>query len=111
MAAVIGAPDIDQIAKTAAELVVVIGDVGGEIGPRAVRLLQRPVDLVAELGGAKQGLRPRFPIIGQLALGRIEDPFVDQPAFGQRGERRIDRARLDQIALRDKGVEADAEGG
>ena len=65
IAAVVGAPDIDQLGKAAAELVAMIGDVGGEIGPRAVGFFERPVDVVAELGGAEQGLRPRLPIVGR----------------------------------------------
>ncbi len=105
----IGAPHVDQVAEAAAELVVVIGDVGGEIGPRPIRLLERPIDLVAELGGAEQGLRARLPIVGQFALGRLEHAFIDQPAVGKRGQRGIDRAARDEVALGDEGVKGDAE--
>ena len=77
IAAVIGAPHIDQIAEPAAELVVVIGDVAGEIGPRPIRFFQRAIDFVAELRRAEQGLRPRLPVVRQLALWRFENALID----------------------------------
>src|SRR5207237_8449980 len=76
--AMVGPPDVDHVGKATAVLVVVVGDVGGEIGPAAVGLLERPVDLVAELGGAKQGLLAVLPIVGFQALGRLEAALVDQ---------------------------------
>jgi hypothetical protein len=39
IAAVIGAPDVDEVVKAAVELVLVVGDVGGEIGIAAVGFL------------------------------------------------------------------------
>ena len=81
VAAVIGAPHVDQIEKATVDLGFVIGDVGGEIGVAAVRFLQRPVDIVAELSGSKQGLLAVFPILDGAALGRRQAAFVDQ-AFG-----------------------------
>ena len=99
VAAVIGAPDIDHRVEAAAELVAVIGDVGGEIGPRAVGFLEWPVDIVAELGGAEQGLRTRLPIVGQLALWRFEHAGIDEPAVLQNAEALVDRAALDKRAL------------
>ncbi len=49
VAAMVGAPHVDHVAEAATELVVMIGDIVGEVGPAPVRLLERPVDLVAEL--------------------------------------------------------------
>ncbi len=111
VAAVIGAPDIDQVVEAAAELVVVVGDVAGEIGPRPIGFFQRPIDLVAELGGAEQRLRPRLPILRQFAFRGLQHALVDQPALAERGERRIDRTAGHQVALGDKGVELHAEHG
>ena len=48
--------------EAAPELVQMVGDVGGEIGPGAVRALERPVDLVAVGGRAEQQLRHRLPV-------------------------------------------------
>ena len=77
VAAVIGAPDVDQVAKAAVELVLVIGDVGGEIGVAAVRLDQRPIDIVAEGGGAEQRLLAVFPVLDRRALRRRQAALID----------------------------------
>src|SRR3546814_19742923 len=79
VAAVVRAPDVDLVGEATVELVPMIGDVAGEIGPAAVGLLQRPVDIVAEFGGAEPCLRARPQIVGLLSLGRPEDPDSDQP--------------------------------
>ncbi len=55
-----------------------IGHVGAEIGPGAVRLLDRAVLIVAEFGGAEQGKFDRLPIFGRFALGRFEDAVIDE---------------------------------
>ena len=69
-------------------LVVVIGDVGGEIGPAAVRLAQRPVDVVAEIGGAEQELLARLPVLRRrLALRRLQRAGIDQVARLERRSR------------------------
>ena len=52
----VGAEHVDQIAEAAVELVLVVGDVGREIGVGAVRLDQRTIDVVAKGGGAEQRL-------------------------------------------------------
>ena len=70
VAAVIGAPDVDEVAKAAIELVFVIGDVGGEIGIGAVRLHQRAIDIVAIGGGAKQRLLAIFVVLDRRPLWR-----------------------------------------
>src|SRR5207249_9762098 len=54
VAAVIGAPNVDQGVKSAIDLGLVIGNVGGEVRVAAVRFHQRPVDVVAEFGRTKQ---------------------------------------------------------
>ena len=79
----IGAPDVDEAEKAAVDLGLVIGDVAGEIGVAAVRLDQRPVDVVAEIGGAEQRLLAILPILGGLALGRRQAAFVDDAAPAQ----------------------------
>ena len=61
VAAMVDAQHVDHGAEAAQILVVVIGDVGGEVGVAAVRLDQRPVDVVAELGGAEQASAPGPP--------------------------------------------------
>ena len=64
IAAVIGAPDVDHLVEAAPHLVAMIGDVGREIGPGAVRFLERPVDFVAEAkwrGTRSAGAAPNRP--------------------------------------------------
>src|SRR3546814_19207209 len=80
VAAVVRAPDVDLVGEATIELVPMISDVAGEIGPAAVGLLQRPVDIVAKFGCAEQCLRARLPIVGLLALARLAYPDIDQPA-------------------------------
>jgi hypothetical protein len=48
---------------------------GGKVGVAAVRLLQRPVDVVAEGGRAKQRLLAVLPILDLAALGRRQPAF------------------------------------
>ena len=86
-----------------------IGDVGGEIGPRTIGFLERSVDVVAKLGGAKQGLRPRLPIIRGLALGRLEYPGIDQSTLVERCDTLVDCSRFDQLALRSEAIVVHAE--
>src|SRR5947207_9879625 len=105
----VGAPDVDQRRAAAACLVEMVGDVAGEVGPAAVRFPQRPVDVVAELRGPEQGLRPRLPVLDGLALGRVENAGVEQAALVEHLEGCLDAAGFDQRALRTEAVEADAE--
>ena len=51
VAVVVGAEHVDQQVEAALELVAVVGDVGGEVGRRAVGADQDPVLVVAELRG------------------------------------------------------------
>ena len=51
-AGVVGAPDVDQVIGLL-RFLPVIGGIGAEIGPAAVRLLDRPILVVAELGRAE----------------------------------------------------------
>src|SRR5260370_567803 len=82
-----GARGGDEVTEGAAKRVVVISDVSGEIGPRTVRFLERSIDLVAELGGGKQGLLARLPIVGQHAARWVEDADVNEAALVERRER------------------------
>ena len=77
VAAMVGAPHVDHVAEAALELVAVIGDVGGEIGVAAVRLHQRPVDVVAERGRAEQRLLAILPVLDRRALRRRQAALVD----------------------------------
>ena len=81
-AGVIGAPDVDQLVG-ALRLLEVIGEIGAEIGPRAVRLLDRAILIVTELGRAEQRQLDRLPIVGHFALGGIEHAVIDQIARAQ----------------------------
>ena len=104
IAAMVGAPDIDHVVKAARHLVGMIGDVVGEIGPAAVGFLHRPVHVVAEGGGAEQHLLARLPIVGHLALGRLQHAAIDQPLLFQIVDRRLDAAGSDHRALRGEHV-------
>ena len=86
-----------------------IGDVGRKIGPAAVGFLQRPGDIVAEPGRAEQGLRARFPIIGNLALGRLEHADIDQIVFFQPGDHVVDCTGRHQFPFGGKQRVMDAE--
>ena len=66
----IGAPDIDQIAKPAIKLVFVIRDVGGEIGIGVVGFQKRPIDVIAIRSGPKQRLLAVFVVVDGRALRR-----------------------------------------
>ena len=94
VARVIGAQHVDHVLEAAQVLVAVVGDVGGEIGVAAVRLDQRPVDVVAVVGGAEQRLLAILPILGRLALGRLQPALVDHALLAQPVERQVDVAAL-----------------
>ena len=87
------------MSKPRVDLVGVVGDVVGEIGVAAVGLAQRPVDVVAEVGGAEQGLRARFPVVRRLALGRVQHALVDQAVGVQFLDDRVGGAGGDQGAF------------
>src|SRR3546814_11459516 len=72
------------------DLLEMIGEIGAEIGPAAVRLLDRTVLIVAEPRRAEQRQFDRFPVFGRFALRRFEQAVVDeimvaQPFFGRGG--------------------------
>ena len=64
-----------------------IGDVGCEIRIAAVRFLQRPVDIVAEIRGFEQRLLAILPILEIAALGRRQPAFIDFAALTQAFDR------------------------
>src|SRR6202012_2440598 len=97
-----------RVAATAI-LVEVIGDIRREIGPRAIGFLERPVDLIAKLRSPKQELRARLPIVGQLALGRLENTGIDETTVFQNTERLVDRARRHQRLFRRETGEMEAD--
>ena len=111
IAAMVGAPHVDQGAKAAVEFRFVIGDVGGEIRVAAVGFQQRPIDIVAEGGGAEQGLLPVLPVVGKLAFRRRQPALIDEP----RRPQRIDRGghlvgfALDQGSLGEEHLVLDLE--
>ena len=94
VARVVGAEHVDHVLEAAQVLVAVIGDVGGEIGVAAVRLDQRPVDVVAIVGGAEQRLLAVFPLVGRLALGRLQPACVDHALLAQPVEGGVDLLAL-----------------
>ena len=107
----VGAPHVDHAAETAVDLVLVIGDVRGEVRVAPVRFHQRAVDVVAEVGGTEQCLLAILPILHRCALGRRQAPFVDVTRAPQRGDgfaHLIARA-LDQRALGKKHIVDDVE--
>ena len=90
----IGAPDVDQLVG-GLKLLHVVGRVRAEIGPAAVRFLQRPVLVVAELRRAEQGELDRLPVLDDLALGRLQMSLVDQ-TFRREGRGLVYRGALER---------------
>ena len=95
----IGPPDIDHLVEAALHLVTVIGDIGREIRPRAVRFPERPIDFVAKGGSPEQCLRARLPVVRQLALWRFQHSGIDEPAVGENPNTIVDCPALGQAAL------------
>ena len=67
----IGAKNIDQCVKTAFQLIKVIGNIRGEIGPATVGFLHVAIDIIPKGGAAKQRLLARLPVFGGFAFGRL----------------------------------------
>ena len=111
----VGTPDVDHLGEAARELRAVIGDVIGEIGVAAIRLQQRPVDIVAEFGGAEQGLLAVLPIRVLLALGRRQAALIDQVSGPQILDRLVHGIGIAvpalQRALREEDLVNDAKRG
>ena len=84
----VGAEHVDEVLEAALQLVVVVGHVAGEIGVAAVRLQQRAVDVVAELGRLEQRLLAVLPLLVVVALGLLQPAFVDETLGAQRLDRR-----------------------
>ncbi len=98
VAVVVGAPDVDDAVEAAVELVLVVGDVGGEVRVVAVGLDEHAVLVVTEVGRAE----PHRALV-----------LVDVAGLAQRGDRANDRgltagALLVQRALREPHVEVHA---
>ena len=70
VADVVGTEHVEVAVEAALQLVVVVGDVAGEIGVAAVRFHQRAIDVVAEGGRAEQRLLAVLPLLVVVALGR-----------------------------------------
>ena len=90
-----------------------IGNVGGKIGVTAVRLLEWPVDVVAEVGRAEQRLLAIFPILKIASLRRWQPAFVDLAALAQTLDSRANFVALafDQGSFGEKHIEMDIECG
>ena len=110
IAAMVGAENVDQLVEAPRDLVPMIGDIGREIGPGAVRLHDRAVHVVAMLGRLEQRLFPRLPILGHLALGRLQRALVDQALLLQFLDRRFDPARAVKGLLGIEDVHLHADG-
>ena len=105
----IGPEDINQLVKAALHLVIVIGDIGGEIGPTAIRFLHRPVHIIAVIGRAKQSLLTRLPIFRFLALWRLQDPLINQSFGLQIFNCSLNEARAVERFFGIEGVHLDAQ--
>src|SRR3546814_4871743 len=104
----IGAPDVDEVIRTL-RLLEMIGGIGAEIGPASVRLLHRPVLVVAELGRAEQGQLDRLPILRRLALGCFEQALIDQAFVTKRRLHTIGGAAPLHLRLRSRSEEHTSE--
>ena len=110
VAAVVGAEHVDQHVEAARHLVGVVGDVVGEIRVAAVGFAQRPVHVVAELGGAEQGLRARLPVVRGLAFGRLQRrPRRSGRLRGEPVDHRVGGAAVDQRTFGTEHFLRDAE--
>ena len=91
VAAVVGAQHVDEQVGPLA-LLPVVGDVGAEVGGRAVGLLDRAVHLVAVAGGAEER-----ELIGGA------DPLLVRPGRRRRARRALLRLGRRQLARRRRG--------
>ncbi len=96
VAVVVGPEHEHELAEAALALVQIVGAVGGEVGPRAVGLLEHPVLVVAELGGAQPG----------RALGLEDVAELGQPFQGG-----VELALVVELLLVEVHVEVRAEVG
>ena len=100
----------DQLVATS-RLLHVIGGVGGEIGPAAVGLLDRPILIVAELGRTEQQSAPPAPSHRAVLPLRRRRACPRRPGPCSRStlQRAIDRARFLTSRFRREQVVVDAE--
>ena len=98
---VIDAPDVHHGRKAPAELVAVIGDIGGKIGPASIGFLQRPIHIVAKLRCPEQELRPLLPVFRRrLTFRGLERTGIDQIACLQLIDNPLDRSRVGKRLFR-----------
>ena len=91
-------------------LLKVVSGVGAEIGPAAVRLLHRPVLVVAELGRTEKRQLDRFPFVVRVdALRPLEGALIDEALVAQHLLGAFDRALALHVGLRREHVVVDAE--
>ena len=105
----IGPEHVNQRIKPALHLVVMVRDIGCEIGPGPVRLHHRTVHIVAMFGRPEQRLLARLPIFGLLALGRLQHTLIDQTLVLQILNRRLDPAGAIQRLFAVKHVHLDTQ--
>ncbi len=98
-----------SLSKPRSILDLAIGDVGGEIGVGAVALLQRTVDVVAEIGRPEQPLLAILPVLGRLALGRGDAALKNEALLLQLLHRLNDGAGVVQALLREEDLVVDVE--
>src|SRR3546814_10746763 len=78
----VGAPDVDQFVGILAFLEM-IGEIGAEVGPASVGLLDRTILIVAELRRTEQRQFDRLPILGRFALRCLEHAIIDETVLAQ----------------------------
>ena len=101
-AVVVGAPDVDELAVAAAELLGHVADVGREVGRLAGRAIDDPVLVIPEVGGAEPG---RAVLLEHVAAGPqpLHGPL--DPAVGV--QRRLARPDIEVDAeVRQAGLDA-----
>jgi hypothetical protein len=97
------APDIDHHVESAGDLVVVVGDVGSEIGQEAIGLAQDAVLVVTVVGGPEPQRSVLFigPAFGQetvqgfLDLSAVDQAFFREPVLVL--DAKIDEVLLDAV--------------
>ena len=104
----IGTPDIDQLVRRL-RFLEMIGKIGTEICPAAIRFHDRPVDIIAVAGRPEQGEFHRFPIIGEFPFGRLQRAPIDQTHRLQPRHRYLNRTGCLQFGFRGEFVVMNAE--
>ena len=107
----IRAEHVNQLIVAAHDLIIMIGNIGGKIGPTAIGFHYRAIHVIAMFGRFEQRLLTRLPIFGRFTFRGLKHAFIDQPFGAQTFDCRFDFSSTIKRFFAEETVHRDAQRG